>query len=493
MKKHMFLTTIVLVGLFLFAFVPSVFAETVPNPIVTGPVAVTAAPGDTSHDYVYFTPMEDLSAYGYVEEEFFIEGLANRYDTTSGTDGTIISSDHTYRTRIVVRRPKNNRRFNGVVILEWQNVSAGYELDAHWAPSWKHFMQKGYAWVGVSAQRVGVHGNDINAVDNGLVDWSPTRYGTLDVTDGGTVTDDSLCYDIYSQAAQAVKSPIGIDPMGGLEVEIIIAAGASQSASRLSTYHNSIHPLHEIFDGYYLLVGGAGLRTDLNVKVFQYLSETDLSMIFGGPFRRMADSDHFKSWEVTGTGHSSYVSSVYRDPIVIREFGEEPWPPECSNPPYSRARGQFVIDIQYDHLVRWIKDDIAPPTAPKILFSDSYPPEMMRDEFGIAIGGIRLPDVDVPIALNTGVNFPITDPNIGPYNPFCVLYGTYLPFEDSLLGELYPSHGRYVRKVVESALANRKAGYITKKAFWQFIFEAAHSDIGKKKSKWKKKNRKSHR
>jgi hypothetical protein len=434
------------------------------SPTVIGPIAVNAQPGDPSHDYPYFTPDFDLREYGYVEEEFFIEGTASRYQTTpAGSTGTVISSGHPYRTRIVVRRPISRRRFNGTVLLEWQNVSAGYELDAHWAPSWEHIVENGYVWVGVSAQRVGVHGNNPPAVNNGLKAWSPVRYGTLDVTAGGTVTDDSLSYDIFSQAAVALRSTKGTRPLGSLQPARIFAVGASQSAGRLSTYHNAVHPLHQVVDAFYLLVGGAGLRTDLDVKVFQYLSETDVN-----PARRMADSDHFRSWEVAGSAHSSWISDVYRKPLVIRDFGQEQWPPECTLPPYSRVRGYHVINRQYDLLVRWVRYGIAPPSAPKIEFSTGEAPAIVRDELGLALGGIRLPEVEVPIALNTGVNSGAT---------FCVLYGTYQPFAAETIRSLYPNHWDYVRQVSAVARDNQRDGYIDRSAALEMSLEALFADV----------------
>jgi hypothetical protein len=441
----------------------------VPSPTVIGPIPAPGEPGnDPDHDYVFFTPMFDLADYGYVEEEFFIEGTANRYDTPAGQTGSVISSGHPYKTRIVVRRPTHPNKFNGVVILEWQNVSGGFELDAHWAPSWDHMMDRGYAWVGVSAQRVGVHGYGygIPGIENGLIDWSPLRYGTLDVTVGGTILDDSLCYDVYAQAAQAVRNPAGIDPMDGLEVEMVLAVGASQSAGRLSVYHNSIHPLHEVMDGFYLLVGGAGLRTDLDVKVFQYLSETDM---LGGPARRMADSDVFRGWEVAGTGHSSYVSEIYRGPLELREFGERPFPPAvCALPTFARPPSNYVINQQYDLLVRWLEQGVAPPTAPKLEFESVDPPVMARNELGLALGGIQLSDIAVPIALNNGVNFG---------GPFCGLYGTYQPFDDELLRELYPNHGDYVSAVAQSEQGNLMADYITLEGARETKAEAAMADV----------------
>ncbi|HKU41967.1 MAG TPA: alpha/beta hydrolase domain-containing protein, partial [Polyangiales bacterium] len=355
---------------------------------------------------------------------------------------------------------------------------AGYDIDAHWGPSWQHFVDRGYVWVGVSAQRVGLHGASAapNAapdapppVNNGLIAWSPIRYGTLDVTDGGTVTDDSLCYDVFSQAAQAIRSPVGVNPLGNLKPQRIIAVGASQSAGRLSTYHNAIHPLHNAVDAYYLLVGGAGLRTDLTVKVFQYLSETDLGR---GPSRRMADSDHFVSWEVAGSAHSSYYSDVYRSPLVKRDFGTDPWPADCVQPPYSRVRGYHVINAQYDLLVRWVRDGEAPPAAPKIEFNpvaaEGETPTIARDELGIALGGIRLPEIEVPTALNSGANSGAT---------FCNLYGTYQPFDAAKLRELYPSHRGYVRAVRAAANENVQAGYIERDAAWEMTWDAVRADV----------------
>ena len=56
------------------------------NPVVTGPVAAKSAPGDPAHDYPFFAALEDLKARGYVEEEYFFSGTANRYETEGVTD-----------------------------------------------------------------------------------------------------------------------------------------------------------------------------------------------------------------------------------------------------------------------------------------------------------------------------------------------------------------------------------------------------------------------
>jgi hypothetical protein len=104
-------------------------AELVPNPVVTGPIAATAPPGDPSHGYPFIASHLDLAQQGYVDEEYFIEGTANRYNTPSGQTGSIIDSGHPYKTRIVVRRPASMNRFNGTIVVEWINVTNGLVME----------------------------------------------------------------------------------------------------------------------------------------------------------------------------------------------------------------------------------------------------------------------------------------------------------------------------------------------------------------------------
>src|SRR5580704_15786359 len=209
-------------------------------------VPTTSALGNAAHGYPFNATPMDLARQGYVEEEFFISGVASRYNTPQMATGTVIDGGHPYKTRIVVRRPKSQSRFNGTAIVEWFQSGA-------------HLVHSGFAWIGVSAQRVGV---------DALKQWSPGRYGTLDVSDGGTIADDALSYDIFTAAARAVRGRDGASVMGSLKVERLIATGHSQSAGRLYTYFTSVHPLAlasdgPTFDGAVLHGGGGQIRTDL--------------------------------------------------------------------------------------------------------------------------------------------------------------------------------------------------------------------------------------
>src|SRR5687768_16586723 len=214
------------------------------EPAVSGPIP-GAVPGDRlspvlEDTYPFFSTPDDLADAGYIEQEFYISGVADGWDL----QGNPVATDVPYTTRILVRRPANPYRFNGTALVEWQNVTAGYDLDALW--NGEDVMRAGYAWIGVSAQRVGV---------NQLRGWSPTRYGTLDVTGGGVYNADELSYDIFAQAAKAISSGGPHSPMGRLEVRTVLAIGASQSAGRMTVYYQSVLPKVEpVFDGYAFIV-----------------------------------------------------------------------------------------------------------------------------------------------------------------------------------------------------------------------------------------------
>jgi len=59
-------------------------------PSVTGPIANTTPLRSLEHGYPYNATPVDLAKHGYVEEEFLISGLANRYNTPAGERGSIL-------------------------------------------------------------------------------------------------------------------------------------------------------------------------------------------------------------------------------------------------------------------------------------------------------------------------------------------------------------------------------------------------------------------
>jgi hypothetical protein len=354
--------------------------------------------------------------------------------------GKLVSEGHPYRTRMVVRRPKDMKKFNGVVLAEWQNVTAGYDLDAMWGGSYEHIMRAGYVWVGISAQFVGVQREP-----NGLKVWSPVRYGSLDVSADGSVPTDVLSYDIFAQGMEAIRDPQGVNVLGGAAPRTIIAMGASQSAGRLGTYINALHAeLGAPVDAYFLMIGGARVREDLDVPVFKLLSETDVP---GQVRARQPDTDKFRHWEIAGTSHSSRRTSMNAGPLTKR-YHVERAAANCTYPTYPRVPMNYALAAVYDHMTAWVQKGVAPPIAPRIEVEGN---EIKRDASGNALGGIRLAEFDPAVALNSGANTG---------DGFCRLYGRYEPFDDATIAGLYPSHGAYTAAANKRIDENLKAGYI---------------------------------
>ena len=428
----------------------------VPIPLVSGPIPSLDSPGSPGHNYTFLTTDLNFQDRGYIEEEFFVSGTANVYDTPNPGGGignipiaypiaNIVSTGHPYKTRIVVRRPADAANFSGVVMLEWTNVTNNYDQAASWYQTHDYLMRSGIAHVEVSAQAAGIH----NA-STGLKAWSPVRYATLDVRDGGTVGGDALAYDIFSQAAQAVRSVPVV--MGGLHVQTIIGMGVSQSAGHLAPYVNAVHPLAHVIDGAFLQVGGQIIRGDVDIPVFKVLSESEY-VNYNSDYEvpeLQPDTDRFRLWGVAGTSHSDHYVQYMRAGVILRDLGL-PFSDTCTNPSRSRIPMSHVMNAAIDHLIRWIRTGIAPPVAPPMPLTSTTPPVAARDSYGNALGAIRLANFAVPVALDNGTNS-----GAG----LCFLRGTHLPFDQATLDKLYPSHGSYVSAITHAANATVDAGFV---------------------------------
>ncbi|TQM78321.1 hypothetical protein FHX81_0583 [Saccharothrix saharensis] len=417
-------------GLVLPTSVPASASPAAPVPRVVGPLPGTV-PGDRLADRIedthpFFSTPDDLAAAGYVEQEFHLFGTADGF----APDGTEVATAVPYATRVIVRRPAHARDFTGTTLVEWQNVTAGYDLDALWNA--ESVTRAGHAWVGVSAQRVGV---------DQLKTWSPARYGALDVTGAGRFTADELSYDVFTQAGRAIDSGA---VMGGLRTRTLLAVGASQSAGRMTVLYDRVLPQRRpVFDGYGFIVGPAPTRVGAE-PVFQVLSETDVRTT-----QRPADTDRFRRWEVAGAAHSGYEGQTYRAPLSERDLGGAPQY-DCDRPPFSRIPLHHVTAASYDHLRRWVERGTPPPTARPLEF-EADGVTKKRDALGLALGGIRLSQLAAPRALNTGDNSGET---------FCRLFGTHVPFDEATLTRLYPDRAAYVQRVVAADVAGVRAGYL---------------------------------
>jgi hypothetical protein len=428
--------------------------------------------GNPAKDYPFLATPIDLATRGFVEEEYFVEGEACRYNGVGLSTATVRDCGWDYRTRIIVRRPASAAAFNGTVIAEWQNVTAQYEVDHYWLESSEHIMREGYAWVGVSAQRLGIQPNvGANPLffPNVLRNWSPARYGTLDVTAAGQVADDALSYGVFSQAVQALRAPAGTDPLGPLDPEVVIAVGTSQSGSRLALHHNSVWPLTQpVVDAYFIGESRGAIRTDLSVPVLRLLSEVDTRFDF-----KPLDAPNYRHWEVAGASHADagFIENI--QPLLIRDravLGVT----TCRRNPLSRIPKRYTYNAAWNHMDAWVRDGVVPPVAPRITYNGAT---IARDQFGNALGGIRLSEHAVATTENSATN---SAGDANPGSQFCGLFGTHVPFTPDVLASLYRNHGSYVSQVVRVNTENVRAGLLLPADRSESNTNASSSSIGKR-------------
>ena len=453
-------------------FPASLVAQNSPPPRVTGPIPVTATPGDSSHNYPFFSTVQWLAPFDYMEEEFYIEGSAPLITLAADNTATVdAGSPYAYKTRVIVRRPKSSRAFNGTVILEWPNSSAGNDFEVDWTWSHEHLMRRGFVHVGVTLVPRGTEG------PNGLRNWNPTRYGSLDVSAGGKVVGPAgprLDFGILSDVARAIKKPSGTSLVGDLKVRNIVATGHAGAAQSLGRYYNVIHPLHGVVDGFVIHSPLNAspfnvLRTDLRTPVWKLLSESDV--LAGQALVRQPDTPFLRTWEVAGTSHGDFEVNETRLTLWARDLpGVSTALEQCTPPILSHVPSSLVQAAVYDHMKQWVETGKQPPSAPPITLTSigkfGTPEETRsvaaRDEHGIALGGIRLADVDVPTATNSGWNEGCRNTR-----------GSYAPFDSAKLARLYSSRARYLAEVNRVTDANLRAGYITKEGAAQTKKNAA--------------------
>ncbi|MCU1352250.1 MAG: putative signal peptide-containing protein [Acidimicrobiales bacterium] len=408
---------------------------------------------------------------GYVQHEYAAAGTATSYRAkgTQGGNGRWTFEPATtaaYRTRIVVRRPADPSRFSGTVVVEWLNVSGGLDADAEWSSIREEVVRAGHAWVGVSAQQIGVMGGPVlveapgakGIAGVGLRKLDPARYGSL------THPGDGYSFDMLTQVARAVR--LGGAPLGGAKPARVIAAGESQSAFALTTYADGVQPLTHAFDGFLIHSRGvAGLplvvpgksaditgalsaaaptiiRTDLDVPVLDVQSESDLLAPLNSLQARQPDSARFRLWEVAGTSHAD-VHTL--GPATLAKV-------DCGTP-INDGPLHLVVKAALHHLEAWVRTGQAPPKAPRLAVTSGAAPAIRRTADGLAIGGIRTPQVDVPVAALTGVAGP--NPSV-----LCLLLGSTKPFAPARIAALYPSRAAYEQAYATAASRAITSGFV---------------------------------
>lgn len=423
---------------------------------------------------------------GYELKEYFFQGTATSYvsDEPLSSDGkwTVMESGESaaYKSRMIVFRPKDPEHFNGTVLIEWMNVSSGTDTPTEWITLHTELMRQGYAYVGVSAQYAGVEGGPIPLpkvapLCLALKCLLKPRYYSL------SHPGDSFSYDIFQQAAQLVRFPGEVNPLGELVPERLIAAGQSQSAHRLITLINSVGKSSLLFDGYFVhsrlgsgipeLGGGASaplsqspqadintptavhIRDDLPVPVINIQAETD-QIPLQAYLSRQPDHERFRLWEIAGSAHADlFVSSIglsqSANTVKAAELSitksPSPFIRSCPDNISTAPQHHFVAKAAIRGLQSWITEGTAPQSFPRLTLNNAED-GFETDARGNALGGVRSPYVDAPIARLSGLNNAARQGEA-----LCYLFGNTEMLEQDTLRALYPTHADYMAAVTTTA------------------------------------------
>jgi hypothetical protein len=433
----------------------------------SGPLGSTGsklhAPAETSQF--------DLAPYGYREDEYLASGTAE--GNTAGYKQSQAYPAAPFTTRIIVRRPTDPKRANGTVLFEWMNVSLQQDTDVDWIEGYRELLHDGFTYVAVSVQPSGVP----------LQQEDPVRYAQIHIPPYGPNADTGASPDqggpsygesIFSQLAHALKSPAGASVLGGAPAQRIVAVGESQSAGRLSCYLLDAKPVDSVFDGFLIDHGECAGPTVKAGDPFPYAPSVP-TMFLDGMFESrpgMHDDSHLRVWQIAGASHVDAWIGAYGK-------AEHNWDETGTPQGYDQgAAGRWGLEggqggvcnlftagdpvradelpQQYTHdsalaaLQTWITTGRPPVATPPLKFDangtaakDGAGGGVAVDQYGNPLGGLRLPQIDVPVAQYQG-----TCPQQGQ-----MLIGTTVPFTDAQVQKLYPTFADYRTKMCAASLA----------------------------------------
>jgi hypothetical protein len=440
-------------------------------------------------------PTVDLAAQGLVVTEVFLEGTADSYHDVGGLTNAapwMVAPDGAtkpYKTRMQVVKPARGP-LSGTVYVEWLHPQ-GDSIPV-WGESYAEFKNQGAVYVGISASQAGV--NFIKATD-------PGRYGSL------AHPGDSYAFDIFTQGGQALRDDAATIFGPGFEPEVLIAVGHSATGSRLITYTNAFGDASP-YDAFYPsgTTGGISLRsiTDTGLPTIPAPTPTLITNTEKPVIRHQAEAENraarqpdspiFRWWEVAGTSHVVPPYAISGEngqtPHGARQLFEWLLQPINTVPNFGLPPCAFGFNAGPNAWVRhaalramdtWVRDGTPPPIAPRLQTTDGLPPSgspppadnVARDAHSNAIGGIRSPHVDVPVASLWG------EAPGAPGPGFCSAFGATIPFSPEKLASLYRNHGDFLTKWKRATASAVAAGFLTPEDGRLIAISPSTSNIGR--------------
>jgi hypothetical protein len=406
-------------------------ASSAPRSGVPEPTVVTVPAGLRNAPFMGLLRVPE----GYVQEEYLVSGSATPYGPASILAGG--PADLTgapalpYATRVVVVRPRVQKRSNDAAVVTWHNVTFGHDIG-EWFNIGREVVRRGWTYVEASVQPASMPA---------LKAYDPVRYGSV------LLPGDAYAHDIFSQVGKAARSG---SLTGGRPLREVVAIGASQSGSALNHYLELVQPRYEkVYDGFVVAVSN-GPDYGNDVPVLRLLSENEVDGSSASP-----DAQTYRQWEVAGSAHGAKSDFAYIGAQEKRDLGVDLVNPLAGDRAPA-GLGTCLVnrfpmwqahDAALAALRRWIRTGRAPRPQPRMVVRDGT---IVRDARGNGRGGVRLPAIAVPRAA---------------YNRTgdCVMLdGRTEPFTPDQLRRLYPTRKHYLRKLRTAVKRSVRRGVLTR-------------------------------
>ncbi|MEY4760325.1 MAG: hypothetical protein RLZZ200_181 [Pseudomonadota bacterium] len=474
------LPLIVSIGLLAAAAAPAIAASLVPTPRATElPVAATNRPflgAARTRQPV------DLGVAGYVEKEYLVTGLAGVPDWNAQGMSPAVrlrSDNHPYVTRMLVRRPAERARFSGRVVVELLDGAGGSDTAPLWGLSAAHFLRDGDAWVGLTV---------MPAAAEALRRFDSMRYKDIrlaapssqDCRNAPTTPDQGLAWDVIAQAGALLRSSSKENPLVDFDVRRLVAGGYGRAGSYVVTYVNVAHDTlrlgneRPVFDAYVDVAGvdGAAPLHDCaasmtaedprrqvpkrDVPVITVMTQTDVGRTQW--MRRSdgdAEDDVYRLYEIAGMGHAGPFPAGQPSSLDAKIAGIDASADVVCLEPASTFPAGLAMNAIWQQLDELLVDGKALSSVPRIETGEAG--VVRVDTLGNAIGGWRLPQLDLPLAVYRATNR--ARPDAPAAQGLCALTPMMRRLEPAKLKALYGNRATYLKKfnaALETAVSDRR-------------------------------------
>lgn len=439
---------------------------------------------ETSHPYATAAVKCRFPEVGYVEDEYFMHGTANVYAHHQG-ELMVAAADAPYVTRLLIRRPRDVKRFSGNVVVEILNATNFMDIDRVWVASREKLIRDGDIYVGISSKPTTVPVmQKLDPERYAPLSWKNPRKPRVPVeltaSQAGALSSDTetgLFWDMLLELPGALKDA-SISPIKEYLPFYTYLAGWSQSGCYMVTFVNcfaykDLKNIQEpIYDGYFstgaVPSAAPGVNQEESIrasalvdpevpgrlrKLYQPFIEihTESENAHMGSFpTQTPDSDaedfRYRAYDIPGASHDvkdNMIDYYALDPDLPKTGifpgygGMEPYPNDY---PYN-----FIFHRALNMLFDWVRKGVKPPHVPRIQVDEKE--DNVVDESGNAVGGWRTAFLEYP----TCTYVPVSTPLKPDFAFGCGLFGHKKPFGAEELKKRYGSLAQYKKMVEDMA------------------------------------------